>query len=525
MVFSAAWRRGLSALAAASIAAGLAVAPGSAAGAAASNCPAVSGTGTVTPAPSPGVDWSGCNLVGANMSGADLSSADLSDAKLGGANLSNANLNGANLSTFYLENVTLTGANLSGTQFAYNGDLSGVVSGRITGTPASLPYYPNGQYVLGGGYLAGPGAYLAGADLAGVNLSGAYLVQNADLAGANLTGANLSDGAVSADLSGAILAGANLTRLVSYYSTGTPESLPAHWALAGGYLLGPTVLVIGQNLVGYDLAGLDLTGAQLNLSNLTSANLSHANLTSTYLWFTNLTGATVTGASFTGASWNATICPDGTSSDIHIDGCFSPRDTTPPVLHLNVRNGQVFAVGSVRAVRCAVTDKYSPIVVNPTLKITGRSSHGLGKFTATCSGAKDRAGNVARPVSAAYWVGYGFDGMHLGQGSTVPVSPRVRTVTFGLSGPVRAIPAATARAMVRRHDVRVTLRGPGIRPATAVCGSYSARVGFVCRLRLPHVRTGRRYRYTLTAYENDGFGLVVAPGELTALNPVTIHFR
>jgi len=36
---------------------------------------------------------------------------------------------------------------------------------------------------------------------------------------------------------------------------------------------------------------------------------------------------------------------------------------------------------------------------------------------------------------------------------------------------------------------------------------------------------GRRHRYTITAYENNGFGFVVAPGEPTAENPVSIHFN
>jgi hypothetical protein len=38
------------------------------------------------------------------------------------------------------------------------------------------------------------------------------------------------------------------------------------------------------------------------------------------------------------------------------------------------------------------------------------------------------------------------------------------------------------------------------------------------------IKTGRQHSYTLTAYENEGFGLVIAPGEPTAENPATIHF-
>jgi hypothetical protein len=104
----------------------------------------------------------------------------------------------------------------------------------------------------------------------------------------------------------------------------------------------------------------------------------------------------VTGADFAGVSWYSTTCRDGTSSNVYEAGCVSPRDTTPPVLHLNVKNGQVFALGSAPRVQCTATDKYLSVTSQPAVKITGRPAHGLGKFTATCGGAKDLAGLVAQ---------------------------------------------------------------------------------------------------------------------------------
>ena len=474
-----------------------------------------------------GADLQDAMITQADLSGADLANADLTAAELGGSDLSGANLTDANLDTFYVSNLTLTGADLSGTKFTYNGDLSGVVSGGITGTPANLPYYPNGQYVLGGGYIAGPGADLANTNLAGVDLSGAYLTASANLSGADLNGTNLSGGALAANIAGAELAGANLTDVASYGDTGTPASLPEHWAYVDDYLLGPTVEAVYANLSSANLSGLDLANAQFNYANLSSANLDAADLANTYLWYANLTGATVAGTNFAGASWNSTTCPDGTNSNIYIAGCFSPRDTTPPVLHLNVKNGQILAAGTAPKPQCTATDEYSTISTQPTLTITSHSKHGLGKFTATCSGATDLAGLVARPVSATYWVAYGFDGMEPQQGAYVPTRPRTLGVSFSLSGATGGvISAATGKAMARRHDVRVTLRGPGIRPVTAICRSYSLRSGFACKLRLPHgIEMGRRHRYTITAYENNGFGFVVAPGEPTAENPVSIHFN
>src|SRR4029077_17262259 len=110
------------------------------------------------------------------------------------------------------------------------------------------------------------------------------------------------------------------------------------------------------------------------------------------------------------------------------------------------------------------------------LRITGHSAHGLGKFTATCSGATNLAGLVARPVSATYWVAYTFDGMEPAQGAVVPPRPRTLTVSFALSAAAGQISAATGQAMARAKDVRMTLRGPGIRPKTVTC-SYSQRSG------------------------------------------------
>jgi uncharacterized protein YjbI with pentapeptide repeats len=398
-----------------------------------------------------------------------------------------------------------------------------VVSGGITGTPANLPYYPNGQYKVTGGYLVGPGANLAGANLAGLNLTGAALDSGINLAGADLTGADLAGDAVTGSLAGTELAGANLTGIESLGITGTPASLPTNWAGRDNYLLGPTVNLYEQTLSG-DLTSLDLVKAYLYHTNLAGADLDGTNLAGATLWYTNLTGASTVGASFTSASWSYATCPDGTDSNIYIDGCFSPRDTTPPVLHLNVGNGQVFAIGRAPKVQCTATDKYSQISVQPTLKISGQSSHGLGKFTATCSGAVDLAGLTAKPISATYWIAYGFDGMFPQQGEMVPTYPRTLKVHFFLSGRTNRISATAAWAMVHKQDVKVTLRGPYIKATTALCGSYSSSIGFVCKLALPHGRTGRSYSYKLTAFENNGFGFVRAPGE-PAENPVTIHFK
>ncbi len=118
-------------------------------------CPTVArGTGTVTPAPAPGVDWSGCYLVGANLAAADLSGADLSRANLQRASLTGSNLSGATLASSTIDNADLAGTNLNGTTLAGIYTVVGVSSGGITGTPASMPGTELGATYLIDGYLA-----------------------------------------------------------------------------------------------------------------------------------------------------------------------------------------------------------------------------------------------------------------------------------------------------------------------------------------------------------------------------------
>lgn len=314
-------------------------------------CPKVNPTtGVVTPAPTPGVDWSGCDLAnanlndaaltGANLSGAnlnntmlhlaalqhanmtgatlfdaDLANAFLNDAalvtaNLGGADqqyadLQGANLTGATLTASNMSDVTATDANFTDANLGAaslsaatltGANLSGAqldnvtlqyeISGGITGTPASFPV----NYSLAGGYLIGPYSDLAGADLAGLNLTGA------DLSGADLTGA---------DLNATILTGANLYVTASGGITGTPL-LPANWVLVDGYLAGPGADLANVNLTGIDLAGLDLAGAFVDRSNLTNANLSGTDLAGADLDYSILTGASVGGAQLTAALLNVT---------------------------------------------------------------------------------------------------------------------------------------------------------------------------------------------------------------------------
>ena len=114
------------------------------------------------------------------------------------------------------------------------------------------------------------------------------------------------------------------------------------------------------------------------------------------------------------------------------EGSFSITvvDTTAPVVILNgVTNGATYTLGAVPAASCSTTDSATGVAVQASLTITGGTANGVGHFTATCSGAKDGAGNLAAPVSAGYDVDYVFNGFFspvstnkvFKLGSTVPL--------------------------------------------------------------------------------------------------------
>ena len=173
------------------------------------------------------------DLEGLDLSEADLSGAELTLAGLTGANLSGANLSGANLGTARAEGVNLTEASLVG-------------------------------------------AILRNA-----------IFQDAVFTGANLEGANIE---------GAAFSGANLDQVRGGSIQGIPFGLPAEWAVARGYLIGPRADLQFADLTNIDLSDLDLTGINLTNANLTGANLTNANLRSSRCEGAMFLGADLQGA-------------------------------------------------------------------------------------------------------------------------------------------------------------------------------------------------------------------------------------
>ena len=170
-----------------------------------------------------------------NLSGSNLSNITLHGAWLGATNFTNANLTNADFTQTNMPGAIFKGANLTG-----------IRSGGVVGTPASMPK----RWSVRGGYIMGPTANLAGADLSGIDLSGV------DLSKANLTGVR----------SGKI--------------TGTPLHLPKSWSLLGGYLIGP----------GADLHGANLDNLGIWFGDFTNANLEGASVSGAAFIYCKMTG-------------------------------------------------------------------------------------------------------------------------------------------------------------------------------------------------------------------------------------------
>jgi uncharacterized protein YjbI with pentapeptide repeats len=335
-------------------------------------------------APGPNTDLSNCDfsfadlanadLQGSNLSNADFASADLTNVKLAGANVSGSKFTGAALTnissgglngtpaslpagwkvvlgylagpTANLTNATLTGATLTGVNLS-EANLDGVTSGRVIGIPTLA-----NTWRVKAGYLVGPKANLAGADLTAQDLQGLNFV-DANLAGAileraslrsarftraNLSNANLKSATITdtnftdADLTnanlasvyssaGTVLTGAILNGISSGGVTATQGELglPSTWNVTKGYIIGPTANLTGANLKSARVSGIDLSGATLD--RVASGGISlapaavpagwiflggyfigpTADLTNAYLHNRDLSGVNLDFVNFTGA--------------------------------------------------------------------------------------------------------------------------------------------------------------------------------------------------------------------------------
>ncbi len=113
-------------------------------------------------------------------------------------------------------------------------------------------------------------------------------------------------------------------------------------------------------------------------------------------------------------------------------------DLTAPVVQVTgVINGGVYDLGAVPPAGCTTSDALSGVAAQALVGVSGGTSNGVGTYTASCSGARDRAGNT-NGASVTYSVHYVFVGFvspvdnlpivnGIKGGQTVPVK-------FGLTG-------------------------------------------------------------------------------------------
>ncbi|HEY2507581.1 MAG TPA: pentapeptide repeat-containing protein [Streptosporangiaceae bacterium] len=520
-------------------------------------CPAVV-NGVVTPAPQAEVNWRGCSLVGAflsdanlgtadlagaNLSSADLTGALLANADLTGADMFNANLTGADLAGASLLGATVGNANLSATNLA-GADLIDVRSGGVDAE--LLPSLP-APWSLVSGYLIGPfadldGAMLGGASLAGDDLDHAIL-DDATLSGADLSDANLIQAEIGgADLDGADLDGTNFTE-ADLTEADLANAINYATAIWNGVTWGGTTCPDGTNsssLVAGCFSAPDTTppSAAVTLDGTLGSNGWYvSDVTANWNWtdnvvlnFTPGNCLPVSSTSGSGVQTLTATCQDragnvGTASvTVKVDL------TTPVVSVTGVRSGAVYAKGKVPKAGCSTTEAVSGVATPATVRVATSGSNGVGRFTATCSGAVSVAGTTqAAPVQVSYTVAYGLSAWTTPRpGSTITKSSGRVTAEFRLAGAANGTPvlATVAAALGRAHDVEVTLRGPDIKSHTAVCSWVAAARVFRCTIAMPPgAEKGASHSYTLTVTENVGSGFKTVPIAGTARNREVIHFR
>jgi hypothetical protein len=134
-------------------------------------------------------------------------------------------------------------------------------------------------------------------------------------------------------------------------------------------------------------------------------------------------------------------------------------DLTPPVVTATgVSNGAIYYYEHAPAAGCNTTDALSGVATPASLAVTSGNEFGFGNYTATCSGAMDKAGNVAAPISVSYTVNGptllgGVVGRKMG-----PMKAKVWQVIIWNSGPGTAYGAEITSLTLRQT------RGTACRP-------------------------------------------------------------
>jgi hypothetical protein len=126
-------------------------------------------------------------------------------------------------------------------------------------------------------------------------------------------------------------------------------------------------------------------------------------------------------------------------------------DVMPPVVMVTrVSNGAVYYYNQAPTAGCSTTDALSGVAAPASLAVTGGNKSGYGNYTATCSGAKDEAGNTAAPISVSYTVNGPTAIAGLVEQKTGPQNARVWRINIGNRGPGTAYNAEITNLSLRQ---------------------------------------------------------------------------
>ncbi len=180
-----------------------------------------------------------------------------------------------------------------------------------------------------------------------------------------------------------------------------------------------------------------------------------------------------------------------------------------------VSNGATYFYNAVPAAGCQTTDALSGVAVPATISITGGNGQGYGNYTATCSGAMDKAGNAAAPVSATYIVnGPTSLGGSMGLKSG-PSNARVWQFVIGNNGPGTAF--NTQIATLALHETRGAACTPVFVSAVPVsAGSIDAQATATAAVTIDFTGCGSTAMFTVSATLSANAG--GATGSIVKLN-------
>ena len=191
---------------------------------------------------------------------------NLSNANLININFENIDLRDSNLSKSNLSNAKFIGTELGNTDLTY-AVLNNITSSNITTTPIFST-----SYKIYNKFIVGPNVNLSNCDLSYINTLPKDL-SDTDLSGANLCSANLSNNNLSnTKLNNTNLTDVKFTSVRSGGISGIPK-LSEEYKLINGYIIGPSINLMGANLSNATISNLNLTGLNMDDTNLENSTI------------------------------------------------------------------------------------------------------------------------------------------------------------------------------------------------------------------------------------------------------------